>query len=204
MAGGMDRQVVRVGALIADPGAVPAAQPAAIAIAGGTIASVAAIAAGDLSPAERGLVALPAASDAHDHGRGLRTIAFGALDDTLEVWLAALGQEPATDPYLRAAVAFARMAEGGVAAANHCHNTQDPARLVEEAEAVSRAARDVGIRIAFAVPIIDRNPLVYADAEPLFRDLSPATPSSSAAAAAGRFRSPASIGSRCRDRRLRP
>ena len=48
------------------------------------------------------------------------------------------------------------------------------ARLVEEAEAVARAARDVGIRVAFAVPILDRNPIVYGDSEPLFRDLSPA------------------------------
>ena len=114
---------------------------------------------------------LPAPTDAHDHGRGLKTLAFGALDDTLEVWLSALGQEPATDPYRRAAVAFARLAEGGVAAANHCHNTANPARLVEEAEAVSRAARDVGIRIAFAVPIMDRNPVVYGDPDPLFDSL---------------------------------
>ena len=89
---------------------------------------------------------LPALSNAHDHGRGMRTTAFGAGDDALEVWIAALGREPATDPYLRAAVAFARMAEAGIATLNHCHNSADPARLVQEAEAVSRAARDVGLR----------------------------------------------------------
>ena len=94
---------------------------------------------------------LPALSNAHDHGRGMRTTAFGAGDDALEVWIAALGREPATDPYLRAAVAFARMAEAGIATLNHCHNSADPARMVQEAEAVSRAARDVGLRVAFAV-----------------------------------------------------
>jgi 5-methylthioadenosine/S-adenosylhomocysteine deaminase len=78
-----------------------------------------------------------------------------------------LGREPATDPYLRAAVAFARMAEAGMATLNHCHNTADPTRLVEEAEAVSRAARDVGVRVAFAVPISGRNPLTYGDPGPL-------------------------------------
>jgi cytosine/adenosine deaminase-related metal-dependent hydrolase len=109
---------------------------------------------------------LPALSNAHDHGRGLRTVAFGAGDDALEVWIAALGREPATDPYLRAAVAFARMAEAGIATLNHCHNTADPERLVEEAEAVSRAARDVGVRVAFAVPISGRNPLTYGDPGP--------------------------------------
>jgi cytosine/adenosine deaminase-related metal-dependent hydrolase len=108
-------------------------------------------------------VALPAPVDAHDHGRGLRTAAFGAADATLETWLAALPLEPKVDPYLRAAVAFARLAEGGICAANHCHNPQDPSRLVEEAQAVARAARDVGIRIAFAVPVMDRNPMVYGD-----------------------------------------
>jgi len=174
MAGGMEGRTTRIGALLADPAETPGAHPAAIALTGSRIASVSALAAGELSDTERGLAALPAPSDAHDHGRGLKTIAFGALDDTLEIWLSALGQEPATDPYLRAAVAFARLAEGGVAAANHCHNAQDPARVVEEAAAVARAARDVGIRIAFAVPILDRNPIVYGDSEPLLRDVSPA------------------------------
>jgi hypothetical protein len=119
---------------------------------------------------------LPALSNAHDHGRGLRTVAFGAGDDALEVWIAALGREPATDPYLRAAVAFARMAEAGIATLNHCHNTADPERLVEEAEAVSRAARDVGVRVAFAVPISGRNPLTYGDPGPLFDRLPPHRP----------------------------
>jgi hypothetical protein len=111
---------------------------------------------------------LPALSNAHDHGRGMRTIAFGAGDDALEVWIAALGREPATDPYLRAAVAFARMAEAGIATLNHCHNAADPDRLVQEAEAVSRAAKDVGLRVAFAVPVTGRNPLTYGDPAPLF------------------------------------
>jgi cytosine/adenosine deaminase-related metal-dependent hydrolase len=115
-----------------------------------------------------GALILPALSNAHDHGRGMRTIAFGAGDDALEVWIAALAREPATDPYLRAAVAFARMAEAGIATLKHCHNSADPARLVQEAEAVSRAARDVGLRVAFAVPVTGRNPLTYGDPTPLF------------------------------------
>ncbi|MFW5641533.1 MAG: amidohydrolase family protein, partial [Roseicyclus sp.] len=121
-----------------------------------------------------GALLLPALSNAHDHGRGMRTVAFGAGDDALEVWIAALGQEPATDPWLRAAVAFARMAEAGVAALNHCHNAADPARLVEEAAAVSRAARDVGVRVAFAVPVTGRNPLTYGNPAPLLDRLPPA------------------------------
>lgn len=169
-----EASTIRVGGLLADPALTAAAAPAAVTLAGGRIAAVAPVPPEELDPAERALIMLPAPTDAHDHGRGLKTLAFGALDDTLEVWLSALGQEPATDPYRRAAVAFARLAEGGVAAANHCHNTANPARLVEEAEAVSRAARDVGIRIAFAVPIMDRNPMVYGDPGPLLNGLDPA------------------------------
>jgi cytosine/adenosine deaminase-related metal-dependent hydrolase len=74
-----------------------------------------------------------------------------------------LPREPRSDPYLNAAVAFARMAEGGICATNHCHGTQDRARLFEEAEAVSRAAKDIGIRVAFAVPFINRNRGAYGD-----------------------------------------
>lgn len=114
-----------------------------------------------------GLLALPPLANAHDHGRGLRPVAFGALDDALEAWIPALRLEPLVDPYRRAAVAFGRMALVGIAATNHCHNTQRPDRLIEEAAGVARAAADVGIRVAFAVPIADRNPFVYGDTDAL-------------------------------------
>lgn len=116
---------------------------------------------------------LPALANAHDHGRGMRTVAFGAGDDALEVWIAALRQEPPTDPWLRAAVAFGRMAEAGIGTLNHCHNSADPAGLVAEAEGVARAARDVGLRVAFAVPIMGRNPITYGDPGPLLNRLAP-------------------------------
>jgi len=119
-----------------------------------------------------GTVLLPALSNAHDHGRGMRTVAFGAGDDALEVWISKLWLEPRVDPYLRAAVAFGRMALGGVGTLNHCHNTQDPYSLLDEARAVARAAADVGVRVAFAVPIMGRNPLVYGDPAPLLARVS--------------------------------
>ncbi len=137
--------------------------PTAIRIAGGRIQAIESLDPERLDSTSAGLMAIPAPTNAHDHGRGLRTLAFGAADDRLECWLAALPREPRTDPYLNAAVAFARMAEGGICATNHCHGAQDRARLFEEAEAVSRAARDVGIRVAFAVPFMNRNRGVYGD-----------------------------------------
>jgi cytosine/adenosine deaminase-related metal-dependent hydrolase len=162
-----------VGAALPTPGRGPALGPSAIHIVGGRIAAIESVDPGRLDPAAAGLVALPAPTNAHDHGRGLRTIAFGAVDDRLEAWLPTLALEPASDPYLNAAVAFARMAEGGVCAANHCHGTQNRARLFEEAEAVSRAARDVGIRVAFAVPFMNRNRGVYGDVSGLAALLGP-------------------------------
>jgi cytosine/adenosine deaminase-related metal-dependent hydrolase len=152
-----------VGAALCAPGSQAPLGPSSIRIAGGRIAAIERIGHEQLDPAASGLVALPAPTNAHDHGRGLRTLAFGAADDRLESWLPALAREPRSDPYLNAAVAFARMAEGGICAANHCHGPQDRARLFEEAEAVSRAAKDVGIRVAFAVPFMNRNRGAYGD-----------------------------------------
>lgn len=163
-------QGLTVGRLLAEPGVLPAQGATAIDFADGRIAALRQVDPDALGDGA-GLVALAAPTDAHDHGRGLRCLAFGAKDDALEVWLNSLGREPKVDPYLRAAVAFARMAEGGVCAANHCHNTQDPTGLVREAEAVSRASRDVGVRVAFAAPISDRNSIAYGDPGPLLERL---------------------------------
>jgi len=133
----------------------------------GRIAAVERIERSTLEPAEARLLLMPALSDAHDHGRGLSPLAYGAVDQPLESWVAALGAQPQVDPYLNALVAFARLAESGVCAVNHCHNTQNGTALLAEAEAVSRAARDVGINVAFAWPFFDRNPLIYGSLPPL-------------------------------------
>ncbi len=99
--------------------------------------------------------------NAHDHGYGIRSIDFGGNDDALEVWSVGLGLRPDIDPYLKAVVAFGRLAVGGVGATMHCHNASSGGDLVEEAAAVVRAARDVGIHLAFSCPLIDANPWVY-------------------------------------------
>jgi cytosine/adenosine deaminase-related metal-dependent hydrolase len=129
----------------------------------GRIAALTPIAPELLTHEEAGALLMPALADAHDHGRGLRTLAFGAADQSLETWLPDLGRQPRVDPWLNAAVALGRLARGGVAMVNHCHNTQDGRALLAEAEAVSRAAKDVGVSVAFAWPFFDRNPLVYGD-----------------------------------------
>ncbi|MCX5496145.1 amidohydrolase family protein [Kaistia dalseonensis] len=150
--------VIEVGAILAAPGRLPAAGPALIRIKAGRIAAIE-----PLAGPGTGTIAIAAPVNAHDHGRGLRTLAFGAVDDGLEAWIPTLGREPRLSAYHRAVVAFARMAEGGIAATNHSHGPQDEGKILEEAAAVSKAARDVGIHVAFATPFTDRNPLVYGD-----------------------------------------
>ena len=82
-----------------------------------------------------------------------------------EVWLPQVAAtHPAVDPYLIHAVAFARMARAGVTAAVHCHVPQQFDSL-DEVQATCRAARDVGIRLAFVVPLRDRSWLGYAGDE---------------------------------------
>lgn len=99
--------------------------------------------------------------NAHDHGYGVRTLAFGCADDALESWIANLRLRPRTDPYLEALVAFGRLAETGVGITMHCHNSLNADQLVGEAAAVVRAAGDVGIRLALSCPLLDRDPWTY-------------------------------------------
>lgn len=161
--------IFEAGQLLAAPGRTPVTGPCAIHVRDGVIAAIEPRA--RVAAEVAGLVAMPAPANAHDHGRGLRTLAFGAADGPLETWLPALQNEPLVDPYLRAATAFARMVEGGVCATNHCHNTQDGRQLLVEATGVARAAKDVGIRVAFGVPFAGRNALVYGAVDALLERL---------------------------------
>lgn len=114
---------------------------------------------------------MPPLANAHDHGRGIKTLAYGALDAPVEAWVPATYTLPPVDPYLVAAAAFARMARSGIGFAVHCQLSRDPRTLVREAQAVARAARDVGIRIAFVVPLRDRHRLGYGPDEAVLQRL---------------------------------
>lgn len=104
---------------------------------------------------------MPAPINAHDHGYGIRTLDFGALDDALEPWIPHMRLRPRTDPYLEALVGFARLARQGVGATMHCHNSLNADHLVEEAQAVCRAAGDVGIRLGLSCPLLDFDAWAY-------------------------------------------
>ena len=92
----------------------------------------------------------------------------------LETWLLRLAAIPSVDPYLAAVAALGRAAEGGCAAVMiHCTRPQGLTPLAQEVESVARAASDVGVRLAFAVALRDRNPVVYGDTAPVAASLAP-------------------------------
>ena len=118
------------------------------------------------------LFAMPALVNAHDHGRPVRSSSIGAGGKPLEAWLHYLALFPAVDPYLAAVVALARSALGGVGTVMmHYTRVQGFTDLPTEAAEVARAARDVGVRVGFAVSMRDRNPLIYGPSEKVLQML---------------------------------
>jgi cytosine/adenosine deaminase-related metal-dependent hydrolase len=146
----------------------PAAAAQDITIDGGTIASVSA--ASNASD----IFALPALVNCHDHGRAARPSSIGGAGKPLESWLNYVGLFPAVDPYLASLVSCAHSALGGVGTVmTHYTRAQGLTDLPTEAAEVARAAKDVGIRVGFAVSMKDRNPLVYGPSEPILAALPP-------------------------------
>jgi cytosine/adenosine deaminase-related metal-dependent hydrolase len=117
---------------------------------------------------------VPALANAHDHGRGLKTLAYGAFDTAVEAWVPATYTLPPLDPYLVAVLAFARMARAGITSIVHCHVSSGGVSLLTAAEAVARAAHDVGVRVAFVVPLRDRHRLGYGDDDAILAHMDPA------------------------------
>jgi cytosine/adenosine deaminase-related metal-dependent hydrolase len=112
------------------------------------------------------LFALPALVNAHDHGRAVRTSSVNASGKPLESWIQYQALIPSVDPYLAAVVTLSRSALGGVGVVMmHLTKPQGLTDLPTEAAEIARAARDVGVRVGFAVAIRERNPLIYGPSE---------------------------------------
>lgn len=114
---------------------------------------------------------IPAFVNAHDHARPTAS-SFGAVGMPLESWILRSALGTPVDPYLTAVSALARSARAG-SAAMMVHYTRPSGRmpLVDEANAIAKAASDVGIRMAFAIAVRDQNPIVYGDGEPVLSSL---------------------------------
>lgn len=119
-------------------------------------------------------MALPALVNAHDHARTVSSTSYGAGGKPLETWIYYLAFLPSIDPYLASAVSLSRSALGGVGTVMvHYTRVQGMTDLPTEVAEVARAARDVGVRVGFAVAMRNRNPLVYGPSEPILAALSP-------------------------------
>lgn len=114
---------------------------------------------------------LPGFTNSHDHGRGLGTFPLGVDDDLLEIWLPGLYSQPAVDPYLLSAWEGIMQLRAGVTLSAHSHNPQDWRDMEAEAEAVLRGYDAAGLRVAFHPPLVDQNPLVYADRDAFLKEL---------------------------------
>jgi cytosine/adenosine deaminase-related metal-dependent hydrolase len=98
------------------------------------------------------LIILPALVNAHDHARPLRSSSVGGFGKPLEAWLHRLAFMAPVDPYLATLAPLARAALGGQGAVM-IHHVR-PIGLtdyVTEGIQMARAARDVGVRVAFGV-----------------------------------------------------
>jgi cytosine/adenosine deaminase-related metal-dependent hydrolase len=117
---------------------------------------------------DRRTFVIPALVNAHDHARPTMS-SFGAAGMPLETWIARSVYGTPPDPYLAAAVSLARSARSGCGAMMiHYTRASGTMPIVDEAKAIAMAARDVGIRLAFALAVRDQNPMVYGDStEPL-------------------------------------
>ena len=146
----------------------PALAAQDIAIDGDTIASVGS------GPASSNIIAMPALVNCHDHGRSARPSSIGGSGKPLESWISYAGLLPPVDPYLNSLVSCAHSALGGAGTVMmHYTRAQGLTDLPTEAAEVARAAKDVGIRVGFAVSMKDRNPLVYGPSDSILAALPP-------------------------------
>ncbi|MDB5894939.1 MAG: hydrolase [Rhodoferax sp.] len=147
--------------LLADPGRSPALANQRLVVEHGLIAAIEPLPGPPVGP--RRLI-LPALTNAHDHGRTFRTATLGAFGQPLETWLPYASVAPGADAYLCAATSFARSVRNGVARLMvHYTRVQGLTSYVDEAQAVARAARDVGVQVGFAVAMRDRQGIAYCD-----------------------------------------
>ncbi|WJR80855.1 amidohydrolase family protein [Bradyrhizobium sp. NP1] len=153
------QSIVSSSLLWREPGKAPCDSHARIAFADGLITDVAVG-----GPAIRdGRLLMPALVNAHDHVRGLRHLAFGARDERFETWRAALYAHPRIDVYSNACLALGRMALAGIGTTLCVYSSIRVDRLIDDARAIARAAKDVGIRVGFVVPFRNRCTMALGD-----------------------------------------
>lgn len=157
--------------LLGDPGTGAAQRDRRVRIEGGRIAAIEGLPRPSGGPRR---LLLPTLANAHDHARTFRSATLGAFGQPLEAWLPYLSVLPGVDPYLCAATSLARSVRQGVTDVMvHYTRVQGDRAYVDEALAVARAARDVGVHIGFAVALRDRNGIGLCDDATMLAALRP-------------------------------
>ena len=104
---------------------------------------------------------LPAFTDAHDHGRGMSPVVFGAWDNPLEMWLQDLNRLPAIPHYDACYYDGVRLASCGVGMVMHSHNPNSFAKIADEMVDTAHGYKDAGVRSILAPLFIDQNKKIY-------------------------------------------
>lgn len=161
--------------LLVEPGKAPAISDQKILLSGGIVADFSNSYTTDKIASEKSKkLIVPVLANAHDHARTMRSASLGAFDQPLESWLPYLGVLPGVDPYLCAATSFARSVRGGVGYLMvHYTRVQGTIPYIQEAKAVAHAARDVGVKIGFAVAMRDKNGIAYNEDSSTLATISP-------------------------------
>lgn len=104
---------------------------------------------------------LPAFTDAHDHGRGMSPVVFGAWDNPLEIWLQDLNKLPAIPHYDACYYDGMRLVSSGVGMVMHSHNPNSFARIADEMVDTARGYKAAGVKSILAPLYIDQNKRIY-------------------------------------------
>ncbi len=104
-------------------------------------------------------IVLPGLINAHDHGRGLSTIQMGVPDRAVELWMLCLGDLVAVDPFLSAAYAAALAIEAGITTVLNCQYEGTLAGYEGNLLAGFRGYHESGMRVVWALGILDRSPV---------------------------------------------
>lgn len=114
---------------------------------------------------------LPAFIDAHDHGRGVSPVAFGAFDRALEMWLQDLNKLPCIPHYEACYYDGIRLASTGVATVLHSHNPNSFQNIRKEMVDSAHGYKDAGLRSILCPLYLDQNKRIYYNRDQFLAEL---------------------------------
>ncbi len=116
-------------------------------------------------------LALPAFIDAHDHGRGVSPVAFGAFDRALEMWLQDLNKLPCIPHYAACYYDGLRLVSSGVGTVLHSHNPNSFANIRQEIVDSAHGYKDAGVRSILCPLYLDQNKRIYYNRDQFLAEL---------------------------------